>query len=410
MSLRPSRRPTSTAARAGVAIAAALALSACAGAGAQPAPSVTASASEEAQPHGFVEGAAELAEPQRLLAAVDAEGAVRLLDPVTEEVVELGGVGAATHVADDGRFLAVTTPDGVALVDTGVWTVDHGDHAHYYAAEPRIVGTLDAEGPVVLRSTESTTAVLAGDAALLLDRAALGQGEIVETARLEGLAPGGFAAPLGDGAVVAAPGAVEVRDADGVVTASEPCTEPAGGIVTRVGAVVGCAEGAVLAVETEAGADLERIDLPAGTDAALRPSGLDMRPGRATAAAVAGDAGYWLLDTRERSWTLVETDEPLVRVASVDDADGHVVGIDAAGRVVVHDGAGAEIGTTDPVLADALADPVAAEALSLEVDASRAYAPLAADDAVLEIDYADGARIARTLAVPSPLHLVEAGR
>ncbi|WAC67053.1 hypothetical protein OVA14_04655 [Agrococcus sp. SL85] len=416
--------PSPTAARsirraapAAAALAGALVLTACAGA---PAPAPAAStAADEARPHGYVEGAAELAEPAHLLAAIDAAGAVRLLDPVTEEVEELGGIGATTHVADDGRFLAATTAEGVVIVDAGAWTVDHGDHAHYYSAEPRIVGTLDVgtldagtgdpQGAVAIVSSESVTAVRAGDEVVLLDRDALGQGEVVELGRQQGAAPAGFAAPLGDGLVLATASAVEARDAEGAVAESVPCTDAAGGIRTRVGVVLGCAEGAVLAVEEDAGVALERIDLPAGTGAALRPTAFAMRAGRATAAAVAGEAGYWLLDTRERAWTLVETEAPLVRVAAVDDADGHVVAIDAEGRVLAFDGAGAPIGASEPLLAGALADPEAAEALSLEVDASRAYVPDATSDAVFEVDYADGARIARTLALPSPLHLVEAG-
>ncbi|MCH1881663.1 ABC transporter [Agrococcus sp. ARC_14] len=405
MSLRPSTRT----ARSAMLIAAALALTACATA--QPEhTALPAETAEEAQPHGYVEGAAELAEPQQLLAAVDAAGAVRLLDPVTEQVVEVADVGAVEHLADDGRFLAATTADGVTIVDTGVWTVDHGDHAHYYRAEPRVVGTLALDGAASIRSSEATTTVLADDTVVVLDRDALGHGEIVETARIEGAAPDGFAAPGGDGAIVAMPDAVAVIGSEGQTVVEQPCADPAGGTVTRVGVVVGCAEGAVLATETDAGVELERIDYPAGTDPALRASGFDLRPGRATAAAIAGDAGLWLLDTRERSWTLIETEAPLERAVAVDDADGHVVAIDEAGRVLVLDGDGAPVGATEPVLAASLADDAVRDALALEVDASRAYVPLAAEGAVLEIDYADGARIARSLAIDAPLHLAETGR
>ncbi|GEK80463.1 hypothetical protein [Agrococcus baldri] len=412
MSLRPAIRLARIAV---LAVAVALALSACSSAapvtqGTGQEATAPAESSDAAQPHGYVEGAAELAEPQQLLAAVDAAGAVRLLDPVTEEVAELAEIGAVRHLAHDGRFLAATTADGVTIVDTGVWTVDHGDHAHYYRAEPRVVGTLALEGEAGIRSSESTTTVLAGDTVVVLDRDALGQGEVVETARIAGAAPGGFAAPVDAGTVVAMPDAVAVLGPDGAARGEEPCADPAGGAVTRVGVVVGCAEGAVLATETDAGVELERIDYPAGTDPALRATGFDLRPGRATAAAVAGEAGLWLLDTRERSWTLIETEDPLVRAVAVDDAEGHVVAIDASGRVLVLDGDGAPVGATGPVLAASLADRTASAALALEVDASRAYVPLASEGAVLEIDYADGARIARSLAIDAPLHLAETGR
>ncbi|ROR65557.1 hypothetical protein [Agrococcus jenensis] len=387
---------------------AALALAGCS-APAPAAPSATGDATERAVPHGYVEGAAELAEPQHLLTAVGADGEAHLLDPLDESVEQLGALGEVEALTHDGRFLAATTADGVTLVDTGVWTVDHADHVHYYRADPRVVGDLDLAGPVSISSTESRTAVLGGDEVVLLDRDALGRGELVETGRFDAAA-GGFATPAGDGAIVARDGAVVVLDAAGTQLASEPCAAPAGGIVTRVSAVVGCEAGAVLATETDAGVQLEAIALPAGTVAELRPTGFGMRAGRATTAAVAGEAGFWLLDTRERTWTLVETPVPLKRVVAVDDEAGHVVAIAADGRVLVLDEAGAALGATEPVLAAALADPGAAASLALEVDANRAYVPVAADDAVLEIDYADGARIARTLSVPAPLHLAETGR
>ncbi len=390
--------------------AAALALAGC-GTPAPGAPAAPeqATPTESAVPHGYVEGAEELAEAQSMLAAVDPDGRVRLVDLLDGRVEELGAIGAPLALDHDGRFLAATTAAGVTIVDTGVWTVDHADHVHYYRAEARIVGSLELDGAAAIASTESRTAVLAGGELVLLDRDALGQGEILETARFEA-AEGGFAVPAGDGAVVATDAAVVVLDAAGRELATEPCTEPDGGIVTRVGAVFGCREGAVLATDAEAGVELEAIPYPAGTAAEQRASGFGMRSGRATAAALAGDAGYWLLDTRTRTWTLVKTPQPLERVVAVDDEEGHVVAIGADGRVLVLDESGAELAATEPVLAATLADPAAAAALALEVDASRAYVPILADGAVLEIDFADGARIARTLEVPAPLLVAETGR
>lgn len=424
MTLRPTtarRRARGAAAAQTTAVvaSAALLLAGCSTPAAPSAPTGGAAASAEAAPtetavpHGYVEGAAELAEPQHVLAAIGPAGEVRLLDLLTEQTEELEAIGEVVSLEHDGRFLAATTEGGVTIVDTGVWTVDHADHVHYYRADARVVGSLELGGPATISSTESRTAVLGDGEVVLLDREALGQGEIVETGRFPADS-GGFATPAGDGAIVGVDDAVVVLDASGTEVASEPCTDPQGGIVTRVGAVVGCDEGAVLATTVDAAGEslveLESIGYPAGTAAALRATGFDMRAGRATAAAIAGDAGFWLLDTRERTMTLVETPQPLVRVVAVDDEAGHVVAIAADGRVLVLDESGAELGATEPVLAATLADPVAAAALSLELDASRAYVPVLADGSVLEIDYADGARIARTLPVPTPLHIAETGR
>ena len=76
------------------------------------------------------------------------------------------------------------------------------------------------------------------------------------------------------------------------------------------------------------------------------------------------------------------------------------------GRVLALDAAGAELGATGPLLAGAVA---AGETPTIEVDAGRAYVPVAADGVVLEVDYADGARIARTLPLAATF-VAEVGR
>jgi len=93
-------------------------------------------------------------------------------------------------------------------------------------------------------------------------------------------------------------------------------------------------------------------------------------------------------------------------VTAVDDEAGHVVALDTDGRVRVYAAAtGEEIAATD-VLVGA---PDAAT--SLTVDGQRAYLNDPAAAVVHEIDYADGARIARTLDTPtSPAFLSEVGR
>jgi hypothetical protein len=242
--------------------------------------------------------------------------------------------------------------------------------------------------------------------AVLLDNAALADGKIAELFRIETGADTGIVAPLAEGALVTDGDELVFHDASGAATdASTECAAASGAITTRVGVVVGCADGAVLATWEDAAAAFERIPYPDATDAD-RALSFDGRKGRPTVAALAGDSGFWLLDTRERAWQLVATETPLVRVSAVDDAEGHVVAVDAEGRVKVYiAGTGAQVAATEPLPVE-MGDTV-----SLTVDEQRAYVNAPVARIVFEIDYADGARVARTLETPtSPRFVAEVGR
>lgn len=356
-------------------------------------------------PHGYVAGATESQEPQLGLLAVAATGETALHDLLTGETTDLDRVDAAEHAATDGRFLVTSDGDRTTVVDGGSWTVDHGDHTHYYAAEPRVVGTLEGGGPVQVHSSETMTTLAWPERgeAVVLDRAALGQGELDETARLDAT----VLLPLGEHLVAAEDDTVRVLDADGepieptgstVSTgAGQPCTDPAGGIVTRAGAVVGCADGAV--VVDDAG-ETSFVALP---DDAERPTDFAARAGRPTVAGLAGDTGFWLLDVRERAWQHVATERPLRAVVAVDDQDEHVVGVDDTGRVVVATASSGAVATTDPVV-DGDTAPL------LQLDAQRAYVADPTSAVVHEVDFADGARVARTIELPfAPAAFAEVG-
>lgn len=376
----------------------ALTVTACSTASTPPADDASATTA----PHGWVAGATESQEPQLGLLAVSATGETALHDLLTGETTDLDRVGAAEHSATDGRFLVTSDGDRTAVVDGGSWTVDHGDHTHYYAAEPRVVGTLEGGGPVQVHSSETMTTIAWPERgeAVVLDRAALGQGELDETARLDAT----VLLPLGEHLVAAEGDTVRVLDTDGEQTestgstsAGQACTDPAGGIVTRAGAVVGCADGAV--VVDDAGAT-SFVALP---DDAERPTAFAARAGRPTVAGLAGDSGFWLLDVRQGSWRHVPTERPLRAVVAVDDQDEHVVGVDDAGRVVVVTASTGKVATTDP-LVDGDRAP------RLQLDAQRAYVADPTAAVVHEVDFADGARVARTIELPfPPVALAEVG-
>jgi hypothetical protein len=374
-------------------------------------------------------------EPQLRLITLGETG-LQAFDPATGDSVALLGE-AEGALSSDGRYAVVTEPDGRAtVVDTGTWTVPHGDHSHYYLAEPRSLGGLDDgadAGPARLASSPTLTAVSfpgADDSStgaglgIVLDGEALADGRLEERARIP-LAAGGVLLPLGDLLVGPEPGSENTEEgalasysADGMrLDVETGCAAPAGAALTRVGAAFGCAHGAVLATaETDGGTvRFERIPYPDGTADGDRATSFAGRPGRPDLAAVAGGRGAWLLDTRDRRWTLLPSPAPLLRASAVGDADGTVVGVDVEGRIVVLDANGAADGTeparSEPVLATEIVDGKLPAELVLEVDADRAYVNAPSAGTVLEIDYRDRARIARTLAIPGgAAALAEVGR
>lgn len=381
------------------------------------------STSSEGDGHGEVEGASEVAEPQLQVVAVDAAGEVGLLDLLTEETRSLGDLGAApSAVATDGRYAFLTVPGGLAVVDSGSWTWDHGDHQHYYRAEPTLLGTAAGEGPATVAtgalSTAGGTGVLferTGEA-VLLDNAALADGEVSERFRLE-LAPHrGLVAPLGDGAVVTVPDrdgrvrTVHEVDADGAAVegGEHRCPAASGAITTVVGLVVGCADGALLWTVEDDRAAVRRIPYPDGADAPPATA-FAARKHRPTVAALAGDRAFWLLDTREQTWELHRAAAALLQVSAVDDEEGHVVALDRAGRVRVYAAAtGRELAVSRPLVAP---DDPGRHAVDLIVDQERAYVNDPSRGVVHEVDYADGARVARTLRTPvAPAFVAETGR
>lgn len=377
----------------------------------------------DADDHGAIEGAEEVAEPPLHLMSIDEAGAVGLMDLVDGTATDVGTISAPSAVATDGRYVFATTAEGLQVVDSGMWTWDHGDHFHYYRSAPDVLGTVPGSGsptiaPGATATTGGTGVFFPGSGeAVLLDNEALHDGETVELFRIALGAHDGLVAPLGrDGAVVTVPDgsgrATGVRrvDTEGepVEGSDETCRGARGTITTAVGVVVGCADGALLFVEDDDEWVAERIRYPRGARA---PRAVDFaaREGRPTVAALAGSTGFWLLDTRERTWDLVETDRDLVQVVASDDDGGRVLALDGSGRVRVYLAeTGEQVAATAPLVAPG---EVGAGRARLVVDDQRAYLNDPDGGRVHEIDYADGARIARELAPATGARFVaEVGR
>lgn len=240
-------------------------------------------ASEAAdQGHGAVTGAAEVAEvaevaePQLHLVAVDTAGKASMLDLLKGTPSASEPVAPPAHVASDGRYVFAAHANGVDILDTGVWTWNHGDYSHYYRAEPTTIGTISEDGPAPVATGLLSIAGGTGlffptsGTAVLLDNAALAAGTIAESLRLDVAPHAGIIAPLGEGAVVTeadaagTPSRLRAVDAGGKELTTAQCPAAAGTITTSVGLVIGCADGAVIATSNGATPLLTHVPYPSG--------------------------------------------------------------------------------------------------------------------------------------------------
>ncbi|MHA7209127.1 zinc ABC transporter permease AztB [Arthrobacter sp. MDT1-65] len=373
--------------------------------------------------HGTIEGSVEATEPQLHLMTTDPAGSVDLLDLADGTTVRVGELPEISSTTTDGRYLfASSAATGtMTVVDSGMWTWDHEDHFHYYRGEPRIVGSVEGVGQAVVTPGAATTGVFFPDSGhgLVLDNDALAQGELSVRADLSTEPHRGLLVPLSDVTLLTRPGVdgaaatVRAYDAEGLPLegVEAECDDARGTITTPVGTVIGCDDGALLATLDGGAVGFERIPYPPGAGAP-KATGFRAREGRPTVAAVAGDQGAWLLDTRERSWQFVPSEVPLLQVSAVDDGEGHVVALAADGRVLVLSAeTGGTIAATGPLLVQTLTDPELLAGVELTTDQQRAYLNAPAERTLFEIDFADGARIARSFDTDTvPAHLAEVGR
>ncbi|TQK18143.1 hypothetical protein FBY40_0629 [Microbacterium sp. SLBN-154] len=396
----------------------AVGLTACAG---TPATTPSSGASATGDDHGERAGATELTEPPLGLTMIDEAGTVTHLDLWDETVSDLGAIAPPRSVASDGRYLFAETATGVEIVDSGVWTWDHVDHFHYYRASPEILGTVEGQGPARVATTNqsmsgSTGVFFEGSGeAVLLDTEALSHGTLTERFRLEVTPHDGLVVPVGSFALVTEAGPdgradrVAAYSGDGApVGMQATCPDARGTITTRVGAVIGCRDAALLAEVVAGELTLSRIPYPPGTTAAAAES-FHNREGRPTVAALAGESGtdgIWLLNTRAQTWTLLPSPEPLVTVTAVDDDADTVLAVTREGRVIVLDGTdGAVRARTEPLVAASI-DDAGAQVPAIVADAQRAYVSGPREQKLFEIDFADDARIARTFDTAAPFQFI----
>ncbi|WP_253859775.1 hypothetical protein [Prauserella alba] len=362
----------------------------------------TARPQDSTTPHGYVEGAEEATEPQLRLVAAEGDGrGVRVVDLLTEDVTDLPGGDRVTGAVTDGRFAFLSGGGRTRVVDSGAWTVEHGDHNHYYRTRPGGAGVVD--GTVTGAWSDSDVTALAREdgTTVVLDREKLEAGEIDERETIDGLA-----VPFEQHLVVAGGDGLAVRERDGgrVGDIDATCGDPTRAAVTTRGVVFGCDDGAVLVGEDDGEFTGEHVPYPEGGPEA---GAFHQRPGSETVGAVAGKQGAWSLDTGEGTWTLAESG-PAAAVTATG-ADGPLLVLTEDGVLHAYDAETGEETATAPLL-DRGADGVP-DGVTITADTNRAYVNDPATSTVHEIDYHDDLRVARTFDLDvTPSQLVEAGR
>ncbi|MER6323688.1 hypothetical protein [Streptomyces coelicoflavus] len=380
------------------------------------------SASSPATPHGYVEGATEAAEQQsRLLLGDPGTGDTRVLDLITGKLHDTARKAGVTALTTDGRFGYFHGADGTHVLDSGAWTVDHGDHVHYYSAKIKEAGELPGGPGTSVRGDAGVTVVTTADGrAGVHSRADLEKGATGALDAPDRL-PGTYAGPVvpyaehligltrdGD-----APAKVVVLDRSGkrVAAPESACEDPKGDAVTRRGVVLGCADGALLVHEKDGIFTAEKIPFGEDVPKTARATEFRHRPGSTTLTAPAGADAVHVLDVTERAWKRIETG-PVVAANTAGEGSPLVV-LETDGALHGYDlSTGKETTVTERLLKD-VPEAATGEAAApvIEVDRSRAYLNDPAGKRVYEIDYNDDLRVARTFDLDiRPSLMVETGR
>ncbi|WP_152347601.1 zinc metallochaperone AztD [Brevibacterium sp. CFH 10365] len=263
---------------ASAALAATLLLSACGTSGSE-----TAGHDEHSGEQAGAEDAEELDAPApRLVTTYD--GGIMTLDAQTLEVIDdtkLEGFNRVNPVGDS-RHVMVSVAEGFRLFDAGVWTEEHGDHTHSYAAAPTLTDTVyetDTPGHVV---RHGGTTVLFGDGdgkIQTFDTSSFAEGAS-EPQVIQAEEPHhGVAVRLEDGSTLHTIGTEEERSGAKVVDAegkeiarSEDCPGVHGEAAAQDEAIaLGCEDGILLYKDGEfskvdAEDDYGRIGNQAGSD------------------------------------------------------------------------------------------------------------------------------------------------
>jgi ABC-type Mn2+/Zn2+ transport system permease subunit len=390
--------------RVSVAAAALCLVAGCAGNGGPPSaePTPTGDGHDEV----VVDGARELDSAATKLVLVDpATGDTAVYDAVDEVETPIGSYGPVTAIAGDGRFAYLRTGDRTTIVDAGAWTFDHGDHYHYFATDPAMVGVLDVPVASVSASNSLVSISATTGAVELLDRERLAQKAVEPPATLDVGSDVAAAVPYGSRLVtVSGTGRLQVTGDGRTAELAGGCPSPSWSRSTRRAVVFGCATGAVRVTGGEGELTVTPMAYPPDASA-QRPDRMDHRD-RADVFAGVSAGTVWVLDSRQRAWALIPVADA---VAANTAGDGTVLVLHRDGTLGTFDVQTRTETARVPLFAGGV--PSDGPQPVIDVDSDRAYVNNSAAREVYEIDYADGLRIARTLRTEvAPGLMAESGR
>lgn len=304
--------------------------------------------------------------------AVTYDGGVLVLDAMSlEPVGEIALEGfARLNPAGDERHLLVSTTGGFQALDLGTWAEAHGDHAHFWTAEPRLTDVrYDAAEPGHVVVHEGRTALFDDGSGLVrvIDSAHVADGDAPVREHTTPSAHHGVAVELSDDTLVVSEGTEEERtgirvlDGDGEeIAASDECPGVHGEAVAADEAVViGCEDGAVV----YAGGEITKVEAPdtygrignqAGTEASPIVLG-DYKTDQD--AELERPTRVSLIDTRDGSLELVDLPSSYTFRSLARGEEGEALVLGTDGQLHVIDPESAEVTASVPVI-DAWEEPL----------------------------------------------------
>ncbi|MDR1513385.1 MAG: hypothetical protein LBS56_07890 [Propionibacteriaceae bacterium] len=242
------------------ALAASLALAGCA-AGDEPAADTPSPTVEETDDVDAVEGATEQAANVPRVAYTYDGGIVVLDANSLEQVADIPLAGFnRLNPAGDGRHVLVSTTGGFQLLDLGTYGTPHGDHDHYYTADPVLTDLkFPAEKPGhVVRHDDATVMFDDGTGKVtVVESDEIGDPDAEQRLYTTPTPHHGVAVQLHDGTLLVTEGTSEARSgvrvldaSDKEIAASDECPGVHGeAMAADDAALFGCEDGVLLYVD-----------------------------------------------------------------------------------------------------------------------------------------------------------------
>lgn len=349
-------------------------------------------------------GSTEVEGPEPRLVIADADsGRIEVMDLASEESVHTFEVGNASSITTiNGRYIVATDDESAHVLDPGSWSIDHGDHSHSYTKDPVELGDLDGEKPAHVITGDRKVAVFFDGAgtADVVDFDSLSTGESTVATTIDSEPHHGIAVPLDDHFVVSTggseedlPSGLELRDGAGAVIRplEGSCPEMHDEAVFSNYFVVACDDGVL---KVDAAADFATTKFPYPPSVTPDNRAWSFAEGsRGSLVAAPTTTGVLVLDTKSGEWVDARTTDEALSAGVASDGKT-VFSVQRDGTFRVFDGVtGAQISST-PIVG--IYDEEADATPSIEVAGTRAYVSDPSSNAVLEIDYRDGGRVART--------------